>query len=144
VPPLADTVAMDEIRDARILLVERESLDLLFGEGIFRGRRIVAPDLVLIDTAVREIDGHAVLRRLRNDWRLRRVPVVLLCASAAEGERAMALPDRPNAYLMKPVSAAAFAEVVRQVRNWTLRLDLPEGPDCHVLRWPQELAAARA
>ena len=135
---------MDEIRDARILLAERESLDLLFGEGIFRGRRIVEPDLVLIDTALRDVDGFAVLRRLRNDWRLRRVPAVLLCASAAEGERAMALPDRPNAYLVKPVSPAAFAEVVRQVRNWTLRLDLPEDPGCYVLRWPQELAAARA
>lgn len=131
---------MDEIRDARILLVERESLDLLFGEGIFRGRRIVAPDLVLIDTALRDVDACEVLRRIRNDWRLRRVPVVLLCASEAEGERAMALPDRPNAYLVKPVSPAAFAEMVRQVRNWTLRLDLPEDAACQVLRWPQELA----
>jgi CheY-like chemotaxis protein len=135
---------MDEIRDARILLVERESLDLLFGDGIFRGRRIVPPDLVLIDAALRDVDGYAVLRRIRNDWRLRRVPVLFLCASAAEGERAMALADRPNAYLVKPVSAAAFAEVVRQVRNWTLRLDLPEDPARHSLRWPQELAAARA
>ena len=135
---------MEDARDAKILLVERESLDLLFGDGIFRGRRTAAPDLVVIDTGLRDIDGYAVLRRLRNDWRLRRVPVVFLCASASEGERAMSGPDRPNTYLVKPVSSAAFAEVVRQVRNWSLRLDLPEETAYRVLRWPFELAGARA
>ena len=135
---------MEDARDARILLVERESLDMLFGEGIFRGRRTVPPDLVLIDTALRDIDGYAVLRRVRNDWRLRRVPVVFLCASEAEGERAMSCPDRPNAYLVKPVSRAAFAEVVRRVRNWSFTLDLPEDTAYRVLRWPFELAGAHA
>ena len=131
---------MEDARDARILLVERETVDMLFGEGIFRGRRTAPPDLVLIDTAMRGVDGYAVLRRLRNDWRLRRVPVVLLCRSQVEGERAMSGPDRPNAYLVKPVTPAAFAEVVRQVRNWSLRLDLPEDTAYRVLRWPFELA----
>jgi CheY-like chemotaxis protein len=135
---------MEDARDARILLVERESLDLLFGEGIFRGRRSAPPDLVVIDTALRDVDGYAVLRRLRNDWRLRRVPVVFLCASPIEGERAMSGPDRPNAYLVKPVGRDAFAEIVRQVRNWSLRLDLPEDAAYRVLRWPCEFAAARA
>jgi len=134
---------MDDAHEARILLVEAESLDLLFGDGIFRGRRGTPPDLVLLDLASRDIDACAVLKRLRNDWRLRRVPVVFLCTTEAQGERAMSADDRPNAYLVKPVTREAFAEVVRQVRNWTLRLDLPEDAAYRVVRWPYELAGGR-
>ena len=135
---------MEDTREASIMLVEKESLAMLFGEGIFRTRRVPAPDLLLIDPSVRDIDPHEALRRIRNDWRLRRIPVVFLCASQAEGERAMAGLERPNAYLVKPVTRAAFAEVARQVRMWALRLDLPEECAYRVVRWPYELAAARA
>jgi CheY-like chemotaxis protein len=132
---------MEDARDARIVLVERETIDLLFGEGIFRARRTQPPDLVLIDVARADPAPYATLRRLRNDWRLRHVPVVFLCASETEGERAMSGADRPNAFLVKPVRREAFQEVLRQLRNWSLRLDLPEDPAYRIVRWPFELAA---
>lgn len=135
---------MEDARDAKIVLVEAESIAMLLGDGIFRGWRTAAPDLILIDLAAREVDPFASLRRLHNDWRLRRVPVVFLCSSPGEGERAMAGTDRPNAYLVKPVTRDAFAEIVRQVRNWSLRLDLPEDSAYRVVRWPFELTASRA
>ena len=135
---------MEDVRDAKIVLVEAESLAMLFGDGIFRGWRTMPPDLILIDSSVREVDPFAALRRIRNDWRLHRAPVVFLCASEAEGERAMSCADRPNAYLVKPVSREAFAEIVRQVRNWSLRLDLGQDAAYRVVRWPDELSPARA
>ena len=135
---------MEDIREAKIVLVEAESLTMMFGDGIFRGWRTAPPDLILIDPSLREIDPFAALKRIRNDWRLHRVPVVFLCANAAEGERAMSGAYRPNAYFVKPVTRATFAEVVRQVRNWSLRLDMPEDAAYHVVRWPDELAACRA
>ena len=135
---------MEDARDANIVLVERESLDLLFGDGLFRRRRIPVPDLVVVDTGLRDVAASAVIRRIRNDWRLHRVAVLLLCANALEGERAMCARDRPNAYLVKPVTTAAFAEIVRQVRNWSLRLDLPDDEAYRVVRWPDQLAGLRA
>ena len=135
---------MEDIREAKIVLIEAESLSMMFGDGIFRGWRTAPPDLILIDLSLREVDPFAALRRIRNDWRLHRVPVVVLCASDAEGVRAMSGAYRPNAYVVKPVTRAAFAEIVRQVRNWSLRLDLPEDSAYHVVRWPDELRAARA
>ena len=134
---------MEDARDARIVLVERETIGLLFGDGIFRGRRTQPPDLVLIDATCADPPPFAALRCLRNDWRLRHVPVVFLCASEADGERAMSGADRPNAFLVKPVRREAFEEVVRQLRNWSIRLDLPEDPADRIVRWPFELAAAR-
>ena len=102
-----------EAGGARIVLVERESLDLLFGRGVFRGRRCDPPDLILIDVASGDVPAHTMLRRLRGDARLANVPVVFLCRSEAEGKRAMASADRPDGFVVKPV------------------------------RWPFELAAVR-
>lgn len=135
---------MEEARDASIVLVERESIGPLFGEGPSGRRRMPVPDLVVVDTARREIAAGAMIARIRNDWRLHRVAILLLCDNALEGERAMCARDRPNAYLVKPVTRAAFAEIVRQVRNWTLRLDLPDDDAYRVVRWPDELMSARA
>ena len=135
---------MEDARDAKIVLLEAESIAMLLGDGIFRGWRTVPPDLILIDLGIRDVDPFASLRRLRNDWRLRRVPVVFLCSSQAEGERAMAGTDRPNAYLVKPVTREAFAEIVRQVRNWSLRLDLPEDSAYRAVRWPFDIDPSRA
>ena len=131
---------MEEARDARIVLVERESVDLLFGDGIFRGRHAPLPDLIVVDTGERDVAPAPMIRRLRNDWRLHRVPLLLLCAHVGEGERFMCARDRPNAYLVKPVTRAAFAEIVRQVRNWSLRLDLPEENPWYAVRWPEMFA----
>jgi hypothetical protein len=59
---------------------------------------------------------------------LKRIPVVALCMSEQEGERAMKSVARPNAYLVKPVTSESFAKIEQQLCNWTLRLDLPEPP----------------
>jgi hypothetical protein len=49
-----------------------------------------------------------------------------MCMSEHEGRRAMAASVRPNDYLVKPLSRESFADLPRLVRNWTLRLDLPD------------------
>jgi len=92
-----------EAGGARIVLVERESLGLLFGNGVFRGRRCDPPDVILIDVASGDVPAHTLLRRLRGDARLAHVPVVFLCRSEAEGKRAMASADRPDGFVVKPV-----------------------------------------
>jgi hypothetical protein len=47
-----------EARKARIVLAERESIDLLFGSGVFRGRRCDPPDVILIDVAAGDVPEH--------------------------------------------------------------------------------------
>ena len=92
-----------EARNTKVVLVERESLDLLFGNGVFRHRRHEPPDVILIDVASGDVPAHAMLRRLRAEARLAHVPVVFLCRSEAEGKRAMSAADRPDGFVVKPV-----------------------------------------
>jgi two-component system response regulator len=105
----------------------QEALDYLFGRGQFYARRrFPLPALILLDLNMPVIDGHAVLRQIRGCDELRRIPVIVLCTSESEGERAMEHAARANGYLVKPVTFESLASLERQVGNWTLRLDLPE------------------
>src|SRR5215204_6519800 len=63
-----------------------------------------APDLILLDIMMPEIDGYEVLRRLRADPRTSEIPVIFLTAmgESEDEERGLALGAAD--YITKPVS----------------------------------------
>lgn len=104
----------------RILLVEDNELnrDMLarrlaragFGveqavdgtEGIHAARN-AAPDLILLDIRLPDIDGREVARRLKADPATRTIPIIALTASIAEADRAKALESGCDDFDVKPV-----------------------------------------
>jgi PAS domain S-box-containing protein len=63
------------------------------------------PDLVLSDVMMPRLDGFNLLKALRNDSKLRDVPVILLSARAGEAAKIEGLEAGADAYLVKPFSA---------------------------------------
>jgi CheY-like chemotaxis protein len=114
----------------------QEALDYLFGHGQFQARRrYPLPELVLLDLNMPGTDGFAVLRHLRQAEALRRIPVVALCSTEGEGERALRCEFRANGYVVKPVTFESFSGLAQKLENWTLRLDRPghyaaSSPEC--------------
>ncbi|MEP7069010.1 MAG: response regulator [Usitatibacter sp.] len=105
----------------------REAIDYLCGHGQFAARRRhPLPDVVLLDLNMPGTDGFEVLRQVRIAQCLRGIPVIALCTSEEEGERAMRCEFRANQYLVKPLTFEGFSDLSRKIGNWTLRLDLPE------------------
>ncbi len=79
------------------------------------------PDLVLLDVGLPGRSGLEVLGELKEDPRLRRVPVVMLTSSAAEADVARSYDLHANSYLTKPVDLADFAGIVRALEAfWPL------------------------
>ena len=76
-----------------------------------------APDLVLLDAQLPDLDGLAVLRRLRSHPATASVPVVLLSGLGAAADRVAGLAAGADDYLVKPFDTL---ELVARVRN-TLR-----------------------
>lgn len=73
------------------------------------------PDLILLDLNLPRMDGREVLAALKDDERLRRIPVVVLTTSEAEEDVLRSYSLHANAYVTKPVDFERFIEVVRQI-----------------------------
>lgn len=104
----------------------REGLDYLLGRGEFADRdQFPLPDLILLDLKMPVIDGHEVLRQIKQFPKLKRIPVVILSSSKEEGDRAMTYDNGANSYLVKPVSFDGFLDVVHQIDSYWLSLNVP-------------------
>jgi CheY-like chemotaxis protein len=62
-----------------------------------------APDPVLLDISLPEMDGTEVLAWIRNQPEIRETPVVALTAHAMAGDREKFLAEGFNDYLTKPI-----------------------------------------
>jgi two-component system cell cycle response regulator DivK len=71
------------------------------------------PDLVLMDLNLAGMDGLEATRRLKQDAKLRHIPVVALTAYAMVGDREKALESGCDGYLSKPVDVRRLAEQVQ-------------------------------
>jgi len=102
------------------------ALDYVFGKGQFADRKkFPLPDLILLDLKMPVVDGHEVLRRIKESEVLRRIPVVVLTSSSEEGDRAMSYDNGANSYLVKPVSFDGFLSVVASIDDYWLTWNVP-------------------
>lgn len=131
---LADVRLMQEVlRDTGLphqLVVAGDgesALRMLRAEGEFRSQ--APPDIVLLDLNLPGIDGHEVLRTIKQDPALKRTPVLVLSTSAAEADIAAIYDAHANCYLTKPVDLADFFRIAESLRDFWLRLvKLPPRP----------------
>jgi len=63
----------------------------------------MAPDLVLMDINLPEIDGYELTHRLRQMPRLAGVPVVAMTANVMKGDREKTLAAGCDGYIQKPI-----------------------------------------
>jgi len=96
-----------------------EALEFLFGtEGGERGGQM--PKLILLDLKLPRIDGHEVLRRVKEDPRTSSIPVVMLTSSSEERDVMRTYENGANSYIIKPVDFEQFTEAVRDLGKYWL------------------------
>ena len=78
-----------------------------------------------------KMDGLAVLKHIRQDEQLRRLPVVILTTSRAEEDRLRSYDFGANAYIVKPVGFNNFSDAVRTINLFWQLVDLPQRGDEH-------------
>jgi two-component system, chemotaxis family, response regulator Rcp1 len=78
------------------------------------------PDLILLDLNLPKKDGREVLAEIKEDSRLRRIPVVVLTTSKAEEDILRTYDLHANCYITKPVDLEQFISVVRSIDDFWL------------------------
>ena len=85
------------------------------------------PNIILLDVKLPGMDGFSLLRRIKNDNRTRRIPVVMLTTSKREEEIARGYDEGANSYIVKPVHFDAFRDKIRDLElYWGETCELPD------------------
>jgi CheY-like chemotaxis protein len=88
------------------------------------------PDLILLDLNLPRKDGREVLRELKADPALKRIPIIILTTSQSEPDILRAYDLHANCYITKPVDYERFQAVIKAIENFWLavvRLPLEKG-----------------
>ena len=105
-----------------------EALDFIYCRGVYVDRNAARPPkLLLLDIKMPKVDGIEVLRQVKSDELLRRIPVVVMTSSNEERDVMESYRLGVNSYIVKPVEFASFAEVVAKIGlYWVLTNRVPE------------------
>jgi CheY-like chemotaxis protein len=101
-------------------------LDFLFRRGSGQQRAAEMPYLLLLDIRMPQVDGIEVLRQLKQDPELRKIPVIILTTTddPREVERCHAIGCA--SYIVKPVDYDKFAEAIKGLGLYISLVQVPE------------------
>ena len=112
----------------RVILVRNgvEAMEYPRREGAFSEREPGDPAVLLLDIKMPRMDGLEVLREIRGDAALKRLPIVILTSSREEQDLIASYDLGVNAYVVKPVDFPSFIEAVTQLGVfWTVINERP-------------------
>ncbi len=79
------------------------------------------PNLVILDIMMPIMDGYEVCRKMREDFKMNQIPVIMLSAKGELPEIVKGLESGANEYLIKPYSNEELLLRVRNVLEWNTK-----------------------
>jgi CheY-like chemotaxis protein len=103
-----------------------EALDYLRYEGSFYNRQKGNPTVILLDIKMPRMDGIELLEIIKQDEKLKSIPIVMLTSSREEPDLVKCYELGVNAYVVKPVDFNDFLHAVKQIGVfWALLNEQP-------------------
>lgn len=110
-----------------------EALNYLYNNGEYADKtKYPRPGLILLDIKLPGIDGIQVLKTIKEDPNLRRIPVIMLTTSKRDEDIAQSYNYYANSYLTKPVGFKEFEDKIQQLDYYWLLLNEPPNSDLSV------------
>lgn len=117
-----EVFAMCKIANRIEVARDGEAAFTMLQEGRYR------PDLILLDLNLPRMSGKELLKELKADTQLRRIPVVVLTSSDAETDIVRSYDLGANCYVTKPVGLPQFEQIVSSIESfWLAVVRLPPG-----------------
>jgi CheY-like chemotaxis protein len=104
----------------------QDILDFLFGHGSGPKRSPDTPYLLLLDIRMPKVDGVEVLRQVKADPEVRKLPVIMLTTTDDPREVARCHALGCSNYIVKPVDYEKFSEAIKHLGLFVSLIQVPE------------------
>ena len=104
----------------------QETLDFLFqrGEGLHRSEG--TPYLLLLDIRMPRVDGVEVLRQIKQDKELRKIPTIMVTTTDDPREVDVCYRLGCSVYITKPVDYDKFVDAIRRLGLLLMIVEVPK------------------
>jgi CheY-like chemotaxis protein len=128
----ADVILMEEILDDAGIVINlntatdgEEAMAYLRREGVYAEEPF--PDMVILDLNIPRKHGLEVLREIKEDEKLKHIPVIILTTSKAESDIRKSYRMHANCYIVKPVGPEDFIRMMKSLETFW----------CHTASFPR-------
>lgn len=115
--------------------LKKEGFDVLKAEDGLEGIEVARehnPDLVLLDIMMPKMDGLEVVERMREDKKLKHIPIIFLTARGDEKTEVEGLDKGGDDYITKPISTTKLISRIKAVlRRFEETQEMADQIDVH-------------
>ncbi|MEA1870091.1 MAG: response regulator [Euryarchaeota archaeon] len=114
-----------DIVELLLLMLDGTDYDIITASGgndCLEKLKHDVPDLILLDLIMPDLDGWEVLNRIRQDERLKSIPVVILTAKQLTADVAQKKAPHITEYIIKPVTKEGLISVIEDITSSSRKL----------------------
>ena len=102
-----------------------QAIDYLLQRGEFsEPDKAPRPNIILLDLTLPGTDGKEVLRIIKTDPNLQKIPVIVLTTSNAEQDIEQCYAAGANSYVQKPVDLVGFIQSVARLTDYWFNVSI--------------------
>ncbi len=102
-----------------------EAMGYLYKKGKYEDAPY--PDLIILDLYLPRINGHEILKKIKNNKKLKTIPVVVLTASNSPEDPKIAYKNRANCYISKPADFKDLMKIIQYTGEFWLKIAKIQG-----------------
>ena len=109
----------DDVRNTFALatVLQGKQMEVLIGKNGRHGIQVLeqnpAIDLILMDIMMPEMDGYEAMRKIRSEFKYKKLPIIALTAKAMKNDKAKCIEAGASDYLAKPVDVDKLLSLMR-------------------------------
>jgi two-component system response regulator len=100
----------------RVVCDGEEALKVLHQSTAFDNNE--DPDIIFLDLNLPKIDGQDVLTEVKAHQRLKNIPVLILSSSNDKIDIDLAMKNRANGYLVKPLGLEGYSDLSKAIEGF--------------------------
>jgi two-component system, response regulator len=112
------------VNEIQVLNNGEDALNYIFCKKDFSKRNINnLPKIIILDNKLPKFTGLEVLKKIKEDQRTNKIPVVMLSSSKEEKDIVESYKLGVNSYIVKPIDFNEFTETIYHIGHYWLKLN---------------------